>query len=90
MCFSDLEEDLDLAVRTIREAEDDGSATVIIVSTLLHILQKSLPQSPPVTNFLLPPTSLAIIIALNLIHSNFYLQPHAHYSNYLLFCPQPP
>ena len=70
MCFSDLEEDLDLAVRTIREAEDDGSATVIIVSTLLHILQKSLPQSPPVTNFLLPPTSL-IIIALNLIHSNF-------------------
>jgi hypothetical protein len=41
MCFSDLEEDLDLAVRTIREAEDDGSATVIIVSTLLHIPQKS-------------------------------------------------
>jgi hypothetical protein len=37
----------------------------------------------------LPPTSL-IIIALNLIHSNFYLQPCAHYSNYLLFCPQPP
>jgi hypothetical protein len=33
MSFSDLEEDLDLAVRTIREAEDDGSATVIIVST---------------------------------------------------------